>query len=371
MALDPDHQFLRSEDLQLLVDALWAADYEVLGPQVRDGAIVFDLLHEVASLPRGLRDVQSPGAYRLQESDPARYFGWANGPQALKPLVFAPEEVLWDAECDDEGRLCFREPARPSRKRAILGVRACDLAALFIQDKHFLQAEYVDPAYRARRQNLFLVAVNCTHPASTCFCASTGDGPAARYGYDLAMTELETGFVMDAHSDAGADLLATLPVRAATGDERSAAGQAVAEAANQQRALPGRNLRDSLFNNLDHPRWEEVAGRCLACGNCTSVCPTCFCNQESDQPALDGAASSHVRQWDSCFNPDHAHVHGMHLREQTREQYRQWVTHKLGSWHDQYGRSGCVGCGRCIAWCPAEIDLVEEVSAITGDAAHD
>ena len=130
------------------------------------------------------------------------------------------------------------------------------------------------------------------------------------------------------------------------------------EAAQQQtRSLPSHNLRDALFANLEHPRWEDVAERCLSCGNCTSVCPTCFCHSETDETALDGDHSLHARQWDSCFTQGHSYIHGMTIRADTRTRYRQWLTHKLGSWHDQYGRSGCVGCGRCIAWCPVGIDI--------------
>ncbi len=363
--------FLPREKLQVLLDTLIASGYDCMGPQVRDGAIVFDALDAVDQLPRGIRDEQSPGRYRLIATAGVENFSWSNGPQAIKPQVFRPTEPMWTATEQADGTLCFR-PERPQTCRtALIGVRACDLAALFIQDKHFLQQDYKDEHYKARRQDLFLVAVNCTQAASTCFCVSTGDGPRVRYGYDLAMTELEAGFVLHAHSEMGRDLLLKLPTQTATETHQRDAWQATEQARVQQRALPGRNLRDALFANLDHPRWTEVAERCLACGNCTAVCPTCFCNHEFDHASLDGKTSTHSRQWDSCFNPDHGHVHGAHLRESTRDQYRQWLTHKLGSWHDQYDRSGCVGCGRCIAWCPAGIDLVEEVLAICEPTPHD
>jgi ferredoxin len=256
-----------------------------------------------------------------------------------------------------------------SEKIAVIGVRGCDLAALHLQDQHFLEGRYVDTYYAARRNGLFLVAVHCSHPADTCFCVSTGDGPAAQAGYDLALGELDTGFVITSGSAAGAEFMSRLelePLSAAHRDE--ADKQLEAAVARQTRGLPGRDLKQALFTQLEHPRWEEVAGRCLSCGNCTSVCPTCFCHAEVELPALDGSASEHARQWDSCFTQGHSVIHGKVLRAETRLRYRQWLTHKLGSWHDQYGRSGCVGCGRCITWCPTGIDITEEATAICGEA---
>jgi ferredoxin len=288
----------------------------------------------------------------------------------LKPLLFAPRENLWRVERDGDGRLHFRETMPAVTPIAVIGARACDLAALRIQDKIFLRGAYPDPYYATRREGLFIVAVNCSHPAATCFCASTGDGPSATHSYDIALDELDDGYVAAAGSANGKailDRLALAPARAK--QQRIAKKQAERAAQAQIRALPGRNLRDALFAALEHPRWDEVAQRCLSCGNCTSVCPTCFCHAESEQPRLDGTDSDHVREWDSCFTQGHSHIHGLTIRADTRTRYRQWLTHKLGSWHDQFDSSGCVGCGRCITWCPVGIDITEEANAICGEGA--
>ena len=363
--------FLPRTGFQALLDALQQSGYRCIGPRPRDGAIVCDTLTRVEELPRGVHDRQAPGRYRLENDAIPRFFAWANGPQALKPLFFAPVEPLWRSERAADGALQFTSIEPPAERLAVIGVRACDLAALRLQDRHFLDGRYADFRYAARRANVFLIAVHCTHPAETCFCVSTGDGPRATEGFDLALSELDDGFLVQAGSDAGRALAARLALAPVTASQRRAAdGEIDAAARRQTRRLPSRNLRDVLFANLDHPHWENVAERCLSCGNCTAVCPTCFCHGDADEAALDGGHSRHVRRWDSCFTPGHSYIHGITIRAETRTRYRQWLTHKLGSWHDQYGRSGCVGCGRCISWCPVGIDITEEAAAIGGGDAH-
>lgn len=359
--------FLPRPRFQHLLAALAAAGYHCLGPKVRDGAIVYEELDSADDLPRGVHDLQQPGTYRLQRDDSPRCFAWANGPQALKPLLFAPREILWTSAAGSDGAIAFHPQMPEASPTAVIGVRACDLAALRLQDQHFLEGPFPDPHYGVRRGNLFLVAVHCTHPAATCFCASTGDGPRAESGFDLALAELDEGFIVTAGSPKGEILLGQLPLEVLDPAQQATAdGEIAAAAQAQQRTLPSRNLRDGLFANLHHPRWDDVAQRCLSCANCSSVCPTCFCHAEMEEPALDGSHSAHYRQWDSCFTEGHSYIHGIVIRADTRLRYRQWLTHKLGSWHDQYGRSGCVGCGRCIAWCPVGIDITEEAAAVCG-----
>ncbi len=365
----PDHSvatgFLAGHDFARLLSALAGQGYRCIGPTVRDGALVYDTLGGVEDLPTGVQISQGPGSFRVEFNQGTRHFDWANGPQALKPLLFTSREILWQVQRSADGELQFSQQDPEPVPTAVIGVRACDLAALRLQDRHFVEADVPDVGYTARRRRLFLVAVNCSRPADTCFCASTGDGPAATRGYDLVLDELDDGFIASAGSKRGNELLALLPLQPVSAEQRQAAAEATEGAvAMQHRQLPGRNLRDQLFANLDHPQWEVVATRCLSCGNCTSVCPTCFCYREVDQPALDRESARHYREWDSCFTQGHSYIHGFVVRPDTRLRYRQWLTHKLGGWHDQYGRSGCVGCGRCITWCPVGIDITEEVSAI-------
>jgi Fe-S oxidoreductase len=145
------------------------------------------------------------------------------------------------------------------------------------------------------------------------------------------------------------------------------ADQLVSEAAKKMgRAMNTAGIKELLYKQIDHSRWEEVASRCLTCANCTMVCPTCFCTTVEDVSDVTGEHAERWRKWDSCFNLNFSYIFGGSLRRTVKGRYRQWMTHKLASWIDQFGVSGCVGCGRCITWCPVGIDITEEVRAMRG-----
>jgi sulfhydrogenase subunit beta (sulfur reductase) len=360
--------WLERQAFGALLGALRSRGYRVLGPVVRDGVLAWGDVRDPCDLAAGWRDRQEPGSYRLEPAPGPRWFTAVNGPGSLKPLLFAPREPLLQITWGDPDGALQVTPQLPASERiAVLGARACDLAAVAVQDRVFLGDRVVDPQYAARRRGLLLIGMSCTRSAPTCFCASLGTGPAVASGHDLALTELDDGFLVRAGSAAGEEILSDLPLAptdgAALEGERS---ELQACAAGMQRALQPADPRDLLYANLEHPRWDEVGARCLSCGNCTQVCPTCFCHDEHDEPALDGPRSLRVREWDSCFNRDHGQIHGHCFRPSIRDRYRQWLVHKLASWIDQFGTSGCVGCGRCISWCPVGIDLTEEVAAIRG-----
>ena len=357
-------------DLSALFDALRAARYTVVGPTVRDAAIVYDELPSVDVLPVGWTDEQDGGRYRLRRREDDARFGYAVGPHSWKRFLFPSRRRLWSASRTADSFEVAAEPANLARY-AFLGVRPCELAALAVQDRVFVDGAYPDAHYTAVRATAFVIAVDCGDPASTCFCVSMGTGPAAGPGYDLALTELvddDHRFLVRIGSDRGAELLAAIPHRPAIADDEAAADTVTARAASRMgRTMDTDDLPDLLARTLEHPRWEDVAARCLTCANCTMVCPTCFCSATEDVTDLTGDHAERWRRWDSCFTLEFSHLHGGDVRTSSRARYRQWLTHKLGTWWDQFGTSGCVGCGRCIAWCPVGIDLTEEVRALRAD----
>ncbi|MGD9896820.1 MAG: 4Fe-4S dicluster domain-containing protein [Candidatus Methylacidiphilaceae bacterium] len=356
------------EGLQALLDALSARGFSVIGPRIRDGAIVYGPVRNLSDLPEGWTDRQDGGRYRLERRADRALFGYAVGPHSWKRFLFPPQQRLWRAERSEGGFALLEEPP-PSERWAFLGVRACELHALAIQDRVFLGGSHRDRSYAERRKENFVVALQCGEPAGTCFCVSMETGPKVVSGFDLALTELlgagSHRFLVEVGSGSGEEILAAIPHWPASDGDRRAAEERLAHAASRMgRTLDTRGLRELLQDHPEHPRWEEVATRCLSCANCTMVCPTCFCSTVEDHTELTGEGAERTRLWDSCFTLDFSYLHGGSVRKEIRSRYRQWMTHKLSTWFDQFGSSGCVGCGRCITWCPVGIDITEEARAI-------
>jgi len=367
-----DFAVLDRSGLDALLAGLRERGYRNLGPTLRDGAIVYDDIRSIRDLPEGWTDEQEAGRYRLASRDDEALFGYAVSPHSWKKFLHPAALVLWRAERrGDAFEVLDTEKEPPAL--AFIGVRACELSAIRIQDQVFLQGPHVDPHYEGRRRRIFVVAVNCTEAGGTCFCASMKTGPRAATGFDLALTELvgpeRHEFLVEVGSDAGGALVAGLPQRPALKEDRRAAEEAVERAASAMgRSLETAGLKEALYRGYDHPRWEAVGTRCLACANCTMVCPTCFCTTVEDVTDLTGDHAHRERKWDSCFGLDFSYIHGGAVRTSVGARYRQWLVHKLGTWHDQFGSSGCVGCGRCITWCPVGIDITEEARAVRAPA---
>ncbi|MCP4473191.1 MAG: sulfite reductase subunit A [Gammaproteobacteria bacterium] len=357
--------FLQKNKLQCLFDILITKGFDCMGPQVRDDSIVYASLKEAKQLPWGITDKQGLGEYQLMKGDPQFAFAWTNALMSMKTFLFKPQETAWCVQRDESGRLKF-EPVIESKPIALIGVRPCDIAAMLIQDKVFLEGEFIDNRYLARRNALFTVVMNCTAASDNCFCVAAGYSPKAEKGFDLAMTELLDGFVLEAASDAGSKIIGALNLTLATEKQLNQVQTAIQSAKTMQtRSIPSqRTLAKQTARPADDIAWDEVTKQCISCGSCTQVCPTCFCHRTTKLPLMEKEGNEHIRSWDSCFSDDHGYTHSYQFRQGTRSHYQQWLNHKFIYWHQQFDTSGCVGCGRCMTWCPAKIDITDVVGKL-------
>ncbi len=370
-----DRVVVERECLPQVLAYLSSNGYQVIGPTVREQAIVYDTLTSLDDLPIGYTDEQDGGSYRLKRRHDQALFGYAVGPQSWKKFLHPPSVRLWQASRAEHGfQLTTEQPETP--KFAFIGMRSCELHAIAIQDRVFMHGDLTDPIYRARREQLCIIAVNCGQAGGTCFCVSMQTGPQVSSGFDLALTEIleeqRHYFVVEVGSELGIEILQAVPYSKAEQADIGRAEDVVANtSAHMGRSMDTTEIKKLLYRNLDHPQWEKVASRCLTCANCTMVCPTCFCTTVEDTTDLTGEHAERWRRWDSCFTMDFSYIAGGSVRTSTKSRYRQWMTHKLASWIDQFGTSGCVGCGRCITWCPVGIDITEEVRAIRETPVRD
>lgn len=356
--------FMQRDELQTLLDLLRQQGYETIGPTIQQDAIVYRSIQSTKELPLGWTDEQPPAVYELHRDDHQSVFRFNSSPDSWKRFLFPASLEIGTAKLTDNGWE-FDTPNEPTPRYALFGVRACDLAAIAVQDRVFQENAYVDPAYQRRRKAAFIVAVNCVTAASTCFCRAMNTGPECDSGFDLLLTEITDGFIVRSGSASGQAILAELNLEPPTSLQISEAESEVANASDQQtKRFDKEGVHDLLAKNLENAHWTDVAERCLSCGNCTMVCPTCFCSTVGDESNLANTEAKRVRRWDSCFNIDFSHTAGGVVRNDIRSRYRQWLVHKLATWEDQFSVTGCVGCGRCITWCPVGIDLTEEVAAI-------
>lgn len=366
--------FLLKTDLDRLVGLLRGQGYTVMAPVVEEGVIRLRPVENAAQIARGVTDEQDGGHYRLIPGDERLYFQYVVGPDSPRRHFLPPVEKLHRIRV--RGKTLEAESlVSPARKTAFLGIRPCEAAAIRVQDKVFgfgqagaFRCES-EPSYCAARAASLVIVTDCVRAGGTCFCTSMNTGPLAREGFDLALTELTHGFILRVGSPAGADLARELPTREPSDAELELAELKIGMAREHMgRRMDTRTIVRLLDRAFEDRSYEEVAKRCLSCGNCTMVCPTCFCTTVEDSTDLDGDITR-TRQWESCFSHQFSYAAGGILRGSIRGRYRHWLRHKLCTWWEQFGSSGCVGCGRCITWCPVGIDLTAEVAAIAAGQA--
>ena len=355
-------------DFDALLASLIQHKYQLIGPTVRNATIELCEIGGTNDLPVGWTDAQNEGTYSLEKRNDKALFGFASGQHSWKQFLHLPTVRLWKTNANGLSTESAEEE-HPDRSVAFIGARSCDLHAISIQDKIFLDSLYADRSYKLRRRDVFIVAVNCTKPGGTCFCSSMKTGPKATSSFDLALTEIindhQHFFVTEVGTERGKEILNEIPHHAASREQVASMEELIAGASRTMgRLLNTDNIKNMLYRNYEHPRWNDVAARCLSCANCTMVCPTCFCTTIEDDTSLQGDNAERRRKWDSCFTLDFSYIHGGSVRSSVKSRYRQWLIHKLAAWIDQFGVSGCVGCGRCITWCPVGIDITKEANAI-------
>lgn len=281
-----------------------------------------------------------------------------------KHLWYQPWETLFTVRRDN-GYLTWETPVV---KQAVFGIRPCDVHALLALDEVFLSHAPPDPYYQGRRQGTFILAANCIEAGETCFCASMGTGPGLSHDYDLLLTELDHEFLLEVGSEPGAALACQLHGKEPTTSDWDLKEHLLQKAAaGSQVTLNTDRLPEIMQSSANHPYWEEVTAKCFACANCTSVCPTCYCADIFDETDLSLHETKRKRRWSWCFLVEFGAVHGGNFRESRIDRLKQFMQHKLNFSVGQYDFFHCVGCGRCIVWCPANIDIAQTARVIRGD----
>ncbi|MCL5047219.1 MAG: 4Fe-4S dicluster domain-containing protein [Firmicutes bacterium] len=356
-----------TQGIDELIKLLLGDGYQVIGPSAENNVIQKKEITSVEDLPKGYTDSQAPGHYALKrDSSSPELFSWAVGPASFKDNLFPSKSTLFEGKITkSDVSISQKEPF--SQKVCFFGIRPCEVAAMAVLGRVMAGGPYQDPQAKSVRENSLVIAVECGYPAENCFCTSFDTGPMADEGCDIIITEITEGehrFLLRSGSDTGHHILNRLNYKSALPEDVSARDRVIAKSISQiGKSIDAENTPSMLARNLSSHVWSDIARRCLSCGNCTMVCPTCFCASFEHSNGLENDFSV-TRRWDSCFDTAHSYIHGGSVRTSTASKYRQWMTHKLSTWVDQFNEIGCVGCGRCITWCPVGIDITEEVAKI-------
>lgn len=362
---------IKKEHLKLIFNRL-KNSYKIIGPKINNNVILLTEITDFHDIPSGCKEQQGRGTYRLSK-DSSQIFSFSIGPDSFKRFINPPIKENFTFKKSKRGmHINHKSSNDPATPFLFIGMRACDIAALKLLDKVFLEGPVKDTSYDSIRRNSLIIGVNCTYPGDNCFCSSMGTGPEIKNSCDIVITELENSFILEIGTSAEKEIINELPVENTAAEDISEKDTLIANCKkNMKKRIDISELPWLIYKNLEHPRWADVANRCLACGNCTQVCPTCFCNSSYDYLQLSGISKkipelsgTRIRTWDSCFSTNFARVHGGNFRPSRRARYRQWMSHKLAYWIEQFGSPGCVGCGRCITWCPVGIDITEELESL-------
>ena len=351
-------------DLEVIFEKLKSDGYQTIAPVVKDGVISYEVIDQSSQIPQGFVEEVDAGTYKLQKVGGEARFDYKVGPTSLKRHFHPPKRKLFSVAKSPEGyQVLPSDDQRSGAKMAVFGMRSCDLAAMSVFDR--VSSVFPSDGFVSNRQRDTLkIVVGCLQAGQLCFCDSMGTGPLPKNDYDLLILEIKQPnlhYLVEAKSAVGKTLIDTLgePNEFSRNEYETKAKKTFRTVVKDPKSA-------SAIKQLpDHPVFNEIEKRCMACANCTMVCPTCYCTTTVEKDDLQSGNAERWLTWDSCFQTDYSYIHGGSIRETTKSKYRQWLTHKFSTWHDQFGSSGCVGCGRCMAWCPVGINVVEEINKIT------
>lgn len=339
-----EKRLLKKEELASLVGKL-SAEAPVYAPMKEDDIILFRMLK--------------------QGEEPLTDYG--NSRDVPKQFLFpAREEIMKYTRVGRD--LVFAGAEKPVGELILFGVRPCDARSFFLLDKLFDQAEkYQDPHYVDRREKTTVISLACVHPPyATCFCTAVEGSPTSEEGADILLTDLGENYLVEFMTPKGErwlHRLGSLP----SADENSLAGkEEIARQAADEISMvpPAKEIKPILDHSFEHPFWDTIHGKCLKCGTCTYLCPTCHCFDINDETK--GGDGVRIRNWDSCMFPMFTRAaSGHNPRTSQKERWRQRVMHKFKYYVDNFDAIACVGCGRCVRLCPVNIDIRKIVSDIS------
>lgn len=321
-----------------LIDAA-AKKYRFFAPVEEDGNVLF-------------RDVSEGGEIT---------FDYLNTTTNPKDFFLPRFETLFRYNKDEI------EPVLPDEKSfVVFGIRPCDVQGMTVLDKVFLDEDYPDGYYRDRREKATIVTLACNRPDPTCFCGAVGGGPAMEEGSDVMAYDLGERIIMKPVSRRGEDFIRAVSGsgKKATVAEMKEAEKKTAAAAEKMKTeidLPA--VKKSLDSNFENEFWTEVHQKCVGCGICTYLCPTCYCFDLTDESR--GEKGKRLRSWDSCMFPLFTlHASGHNPRPSGKERLRQRIMHKFKYLPDNFQITGCTGCGRCVRECPVNLDIREVLTSV-------
>ncbi|MDP2181472.1 MAG: 4Fe-4S dicluster domain-containing protein [Actinomycetota bacterium] len=339
--------FFRMMDTSRLPDLVRGLSqrYEVIGPVAKGARFVFGPIEDPADLRLDYDTTLLPP----------------------KKLFFPPEDQMMRFRVADNEVVDDEVYAAP---RVVFGLHPCDINGLLLMDNVFL-SDYEDPYYKARRENTLLVGVSCM-PSDTCFC-NAWDTDEVHWGFDIFLTDLGDRYFVSVRSVQGAELLDEFVdtcdvTESDTADFQRVTREFKAAFTDELDTTQLPLLLDAKFND---PLWDELGDRCLSCGACSMVCPTCYCFDVIDRLEADRKTGVRVRKWDSCqFTEFAAVAHGQNFRESRSSRVKYRYYHKQWGYLSKFERVLCVGCGRCQRACLAGISPREVVRALEAGGAR-